>query len=289
MTPATTLEIITPSFAGDFELCRDLHRSVLALTGANVRHQILVPARDVDLFSQLAGARTVIRPESQVLPHSFVRSPWGNWTINIRRPFPPVRGWILQQLVKLAAVAQSQADVVVVVDSDIEFVRAFSADTFRDGDAVRFYCLPDGVTATMPRHVLWHQAARRLLGLPEAPPPPLPDYISSLIAWDPAIVRRLLERVEAVTRRRWFDAIAAQLHFSEWTLYGVYVDEIHGRRRPGSDRSLCHAYWGTVPLDDDSAAKFFAQLAPDDVAIMVSAKTHTPLAVRRAAFRALTP
>jgi hypothetical protein len=200
--------VLTPSFGPDFQLCADLNRSVLALSPDDVRHLIIVPKRDVPRFGVLANDRTEIRTEDEFLPRSFVRAPWVNATINLRRPFPPVRGWILQQVVKLSAAASVDADVVVLVDSDIEFVRPFSADTFvRDG-IVRFYRLPDGVDDRLPRHVLWHKGARNLLGLPAAPLP-TPDYVSSLLAWDPAIVRQLLDRVELTTGRRWAGVMSA--------------------------------------------------------------------------------
>jgi hypothetical protein len=242
----------------------------------------------VALFNKLAGSRTEILTEPQFLPSSFVRAPLANVTVNLRRPFPPVRGWILQQVLKLAATAMSDADVVLLVDSDIEFVRPFSAETFvRDG-VVRFYRKPDEVDDQLPRHVLWHRAARNLLGLPGAAPP-LPDYVSSLVAWDPALVRSMLQRVSQVTRLPWTDAVAAQLHFSEWTLYGVYVDSLRANKAASnaSDSPLCHAWWGTVPLDEQTLPDFVASFSPDDVACMISAKSHTSPEVRQAAFAAL--
>ena len=284
----TRMLVLTPSFGPDFDLCADLNRSVLAYSSADVRHQIIVPKSDLPVFRPLAGARTEIRTEAEFLPSSFVRAPGVNATINLRRPFPPVRGWILQQVIKLAAAADADADVVLLVDSDIEFVRPFSVDTFvRDG-VIRFYRLPDEVDHRLPRHVLWHKAARELLGLP-AMPPPLPDYVSSLVAWDPAIVRQLLGRVEQVTGGRWANAVASRLHFSEWTLYGVFVEHILGdtATRFSAETSLCHALWDTVPLDEHTVGEFVAGMADDDVAVMISAKTRTPLAIRRAASAAM--
>jgi len=280
--------VITPSFAPDFELCADLHRSVLDLSPESVHHHIVVPRRDLALFRRLAGPRTHIRCEADFLPRSFLKTPVTNFTINLRRPLPPIRGWILQQILKLAVAADADADVVVLVDSDIEFIRPFTPASFLRHGVVRFYRKPDEVDHRLPRHVIWHGAARELLGLP-ASMPPLPDYVSSLLAWDPALVRRLLERVEGVGGRGWADAIGAQLHFSEWTLYGVYVDEVLGppANSNSSDRSLCHAYWNDAPLDESAVADFVSGVRQGDVASMISAKSRTPLAVRRSTFAAM--
>src|SRR5262249_6362859 len=86
--------------------------------------------------------------------------------------------------------------------------------------------------------------------------------------------------------RPWTTAVSGQLHFSEWTLYGVFVDEAIGApaNSCSSDDPLCLAYWGNVPLDRNGAVEFLSGVRPTDVAAMISAKSHTPLAVRRAAF-----
>jgi hypothetical protein len=285
----TRMAVITPSFAPDFELCVALNRSVLDNAPDTVQHHIIVPRSDLKLFGRLAGPRTHIRCEADLLPRTFVPVPFSNITINLGRPFPPVRGWILQQVVKLAVVAASEDDVVLVVDSDVEFVRPFTAEMFvRDGN-VRFYRKPNQIDNRLPRHMAWHRVARVLLGLPPVEPP-FTDYIpSSLVAWDPIIVRRMLARVTATTRRPWPTAIAGQLHFSEWTLYGVFVDDVSGAPANSfaSDAPLCLCYWEPSPLNLDRAADFIRGIRPTDVAAMIQSKSRTPLAVREAAFAAL--
>ena len=281
----SSLVVITPSFGPDFELCAALNASVIAHSPESVRHHIIVPPHDVTLFRRLDGPRTQIHQETDFLPRSFRPLPGRNFSVNLRRPVPPLRGWILQQIIKLAAAARADADVVVLVDSDIEFIRPFSSDTFRRDGVVRFFRKPDEVDDRLPRHMIWHRASRSLLGLPSASPP-YPDYVSSLMAWDPVIVRKLLDRVEWVTGQRWQDAVGRQLHFSEWTLYGVFVDAVMGgvHRSFSAADSLCHAHWDEVPLNERTVQEFLAATAPDDIAVMISAKSRTPVAVRRAGF-----
>ena len=279
------MAVITKSFAPDFELCVDLHRSVLDCLPDSVHHHIIVPRQDLKLFGRLAGSRTHIRCEADFLPSSFVALPFGNFTINLGRPFPPVRGWIVQQVIKLAAVAASEDDVVLVADSDVEFVRPFTVETFiRDG-VLRFYRKPQFITEQLPRHMAWQRIARAMLGLPPRDPP-YTDYISAMLACDPRIVRQMLARVAATTGRPWTTAITGQLHFSEWTLYGVFVDEGIGAPANSfvSDDPLCLAYWDESPLSREGAIDFLRGVRPTDVAAMISAKSRTPLAVRRAAF-----
>jgi Family of unknown function (DUF6492) len=279
------MSVITKSFAPDFELCSDLHQSVLNYAPDSVQHHIVVPRPDLKLFGRLAGPRTHIRCETDLLPRWFVPVPFTNVTVNLGRLFPPVRGWILQQVVKLAAIAASEDDVVLVADSDVEFVRPVTVETFVAESVVRFYRKPRAIDEQLPRHMAWHRTARALLGLPPAEPP-YTDYISSLLVCDPAIVRRMLARVTATSARPWPTAIAGQLHFSEWMLYGVFVDEVIGAPANSfcSDDPLCLAYWDETPLNWDGAARFLRDVRPTDVAAMISEKSRTPLKVRRAAF-----
>jgi hypothetical protein len=98
------------------------------------------------------------------------------------------------------------------------------------------------------------------------------------------MVRQLLDHVETVTHRQWFDAIGGCLRFSEDILYGVYVDEVLGIGSPIADRrGPCHTYWDAEPLALPEALEFVRGVRPDDVAVMISAKSRTPLSVRQAA------
>jgi len=284
----TRMAVITKSYAPDFELCTALNRSVLENSPDTIQHNIIVPRTDLKLFSRLTGPRTHIRCETDLLPRTFLRVPFSNILVNLGRPFPPVRGWILQQVIKLAAIAASEDDVILVVDSDVEFVRPFTAETFvRDG-VVRFFCNPNQIGKELPRHMTWHRVARELLGLPPAQPP-YPDYISSPLAWDPMLVRQMLARVEATTGRAWPTAIAGQLDFSECVLYGVFVDGVMGAPANSfvSDDSLCLVYWEHIPLNPDSAANFVRSIRSTDIAAVIQSKSRTPLAVRKEIFAAL--
>jgi hypothetical protein len=280
-----SLAVLTPSYAPDFELCRLLNHSVLDCTAPEVEHHLVVPRRDRELFAQLETSRTRVWTVDDFLPGGMVPIPKANAWINVRRPYPPIRGWVMQQIVKFAAAAELGVDVLVLADSDVTFVRPMTTDTFRIEDQVRFYRADGAVHEEMPRHLLWHDVARRLLGLPTAGPPPLADYICPMNAWDRRVVLALKNRIEQVTGRPWLDAIASQVHVSEFIIYGVFVDELLARREAprATPATLCHTYWGPGPLATEAIPGFVDALPDDDVAVMVSSKTDTPFRVRKEA------
>ena len=277
------MEVLTPSYGPDFELCRDLNRSVLRHGPADVVHRIVVPRRDRHLFAPMAGRRTVVELVTHNLPGRFVPVPGANMWMNVARPLPPVRGWIAQQIVKLEATARSAAELVVVADSDLVFVRPFSAETFSTTGQVDFYRLDGAIDDALPRHVVWHRVARRLLGLIEDESLPKPDYVCWPCAWEPPVVREMLARIESEHRRAWQTMVGSCLHFSEMILYGVYVDALMPDRRTRAATSSmpCLTHPDEIPLDEAGVRRFVERLPEDAVAVMISAKSGTSLGDRR--------
>jgi hypothetical protein len=280
-----TLAVLTPSFGSDLELFRDLHRSVLEHAPPAVVHHVVVPGRDVAAFAQFGSPRCVVMDERELLPSHFLSTPT-RYTINLRRPYPPIRNWILQQIIKLSAASQLEVDGVLLLDSDVALVRPFHVDELLPDGRARLYRKAGAVDSGLPRHVAWHDVARDLLGI-ERRSTPLADYVSSLMLWQPQVLRQLLTRVQQVAQRPWPDAIGARLHFSEWTLYGVYVDEFTVLPPSAvTDDDRCHNYWGSSPLTTAAALDFVSAIPGTALAMMISAKSRTPLEVRRMALSA---
>ncbi|WP_460370607.1 DUF6492 family protein, partial [Actinocorallia lasiicapitis] len=284
------LAVLTPSYRPDLPLFIDLHASVLAHTPPGTVHHVVVPAADRDLFSRFGGARCRIWTVPELLP-SRIRPlpralPRALW-LNLARPWPPVRGWVLQQAIKIAATVRLDARVVLLADSDVAFVRPVTADTFRDSGTLRITRTPGAIddTAGLERHVRWHAVARDLLGLPPAGPP-YADYVNPLNFWDPEVVRAMQRRVTEVTGRDWLDVFCSRLHVSEFILYGVFVDELWA---PGAATAsagpVSHNYWEHDALDEAGAEAFAERLGPDAVAVMISARSATTLHTRRAVLR----
>lgn len=294
----TRLAVVTPSFQPDFDLFRELHDSVTRHGPDDVLHHAIVPSHDVRKFSSIRSTRLVVWAVEDVLPPRFVSTYRATRTVrrlpgmhhvpsvqavNLRRPWPPVRGWILQQVVKLAVSSRFDVDVVLTVDSDVCFIRQFTADTFSRDGTTRFYRRTDAISEDMIEHRTWHCVAQRLLGL--APDTSASaDYIAPLVALDPRLVRAVRDRVETVQGRSWLDVLAGELSMSEFILYGRYVDRLapSASRSFSSGRSLCLSRWTEAPLGPGDVAPFLDHLSPGDVAVHVQSTLEADRRLRRA-------
>lgn len=292
------LQFLTASYRNDLVPFEDLHRSILRYGPEDAMHLVVVPDCDLPLFARFGGERTLVRPVSAYLPRPLLSvtgaTQWFRGVpglsslaridaINPFRPYPPVRGWIRQQITKLAAAAASDAEAVVIVDSDVSLVRPVTSDTFvRDG-VVRFYRLPEGITPDMRRHRRWVEIAAGLLDIPAPQGALETDYIASFVSWDPTIVRRLLARIEANGRGGWAAQLAAQIEFSECILYGLHLDMLGSERERSfaANETRCHSHWDPVPLSEGDAAAFLAGMSPEDVAVHIQSNSHTTEQLRR--------
>lgn len=278
------LAVITPTWSPDEEIFADLHRSVLEYMPEDTIHHVIVHRADRTVFSRHEGRRCRIWTHQDFLPKGYLHLAGTNW-LNLRRPWPPVRGWVMQQISKLAVASLVDAEIALIIDSDVVLVRPIKADRFRHEHRVRLFRDEDAITEDMDRHVTWHRVARELLGLPDGATPPLPDYVSPLGIWEPATVRAMQARVTESTGKPWVDAFAGQLHISEFILYGVFVDEVRSvtAERPPSETAICHNSWERTPMGYEEANAFADQLGPDAVAMMISSHSKTPRHIRATA------
>ena len=279
----TELAVITPTWKPDGAFFAELHRSVLEFTSDDTVHHVIVPAAHKSAFSGYAGPRCRIWTHPELLPRRYWRMPGGTW-LNAGHPWPPVRGWVMQQAAKIAAAGVIDADAILLADSDVVLVRPVEAANFRVDGELSLFRKPDAVHDGMDRHVRWHQVARDLLGLPAAPPPPLNDYVDALIFWDPVVVRAMQDRIAEITGKHWVDAFTQQLHISEFIVYGVYADELM-KQRPPSSPLICHSSYDRRPMDEAGALAFGDGIGQDAVGMMISSHSDTPLEVRRTAER----
>lgn len=272
-----TVAFVTPSYRLDRDRCALLSRSLEACA-PSVEHWIIVDRGDLRLFRPLQNNRTHVVAKEEVLP-VWVRR-LDTLRIGLRSNVwiqargLPIRGWLLQQLIKLAIAEELSAEVLVHADSDVVLLRPFSVSSVVDGGCrVRLYARPDYVDETLPDHVRWHRSAEKLLGISPAGLP-MPDFISSLVPWKRENAVALLEHIQSTTGRHWLRALAAAWDVSEYTLYGRFAQDVLGASADqfDSSSSLCHDYYKRVPLSVPELETLLDRVGPEEIAVSLTSK-----------------
>jgi hypothetical protein len=233
--------LVTCSYGPDLNRCARLCRSIERWVSPTIPHVIIVPARDLPDFRQLQGQRRTVVAVEDVVPGRFRQLPFtrrwwldsGGW---------PVRGWIMQQVTKLSANFATDAELIVFADSDLQFVRPLEPHQLLRNGALRLHRIPGAKDEG--RHRLWHHRAAALLG--EQLRYFGADYVGQLISWRRSNLGLLQEHLEAVGGRPWYQSVARSLHFSEYVLYGAYVDGVLGLDSSGhfgTAEDICHCCW----------------------------------------------
>lgn len=282
------IAIVTPSYAPDFELCRTLNRSVLEFLPSDLKHYIVVDRRDLELFRPLRGEGTVVISKEEIMPPGIVQLPGFNrWFLD--GTLLPISGWLVQQVAKIATAGALDEPVMVMVDSDVVFVRDVDPALFVNEGKTRLFRGRNGITAAMKSHVTWHVNACRLLDV-VAEAPPLDDYIGQVISWDRQLVLEMCARVEAVTGMSWYSALARTRQVSEYLLYGLFVEKVAGIAGNVwiDERARCSMHWDLAALGGVKVEQFARSLEDGDVALMISSHSRTPPQVRQAVIELAT-
>lgn len=263
---------VTASYGPDFERCRLLCETMDELVAGHAAHYILVERGDVPLFRRLQSGNRRVIDERELLPR---------WLHATRDPFslfrrrvwlsgrtPPLRGWHVQQLRRIAVSEHVGENVLVYCDSDVAFVKPFDVGAFVRHGEVRMF-RRDGALIGQKNtdHAVWSRNAGIALGI-DAPTVSPHDYISTLIAWRTSATIAMCRRIEAVQGRNWVEAVASARRFSECMLYGRFVDEVlEGEGHFASGEEFCRVHWTGAPLDDAQFADFIASMGGGQVAI----------------------
>lgn len=272
-----SVAFITVSYGPDRDRCALLTRSLDAFAPSG-EHWIVVDRADLPLFRSLQSNRTTLVATEEVLPvwlrRLDIRRIGLRSNLWIQARGRPVRGWLVQQLVKLALTQELTADLVIHADSDVVLLRPFHTSSVTDQEGrVRLYARPGAVDETLPNHVLWHRTAEKLLGIDEAKVP-LTDFITSFVPWKRENAVAMLGHLERTTGRHWLRALAAAWDVSEYTLYGRFVADVLGERAGQylSSSSLCRDYWAHAALSARELEVFLNGVRPEEVAVSITAK-----------------
>jgi len=285
---ARPVALITPSYRGDLErfalLCDSIDRRVAGYE----RHYVVVSDDDAPLFRSFGGERRIVLPTSRFLPRWLRPAPrlgprdgrkiW--WSLRAW----PVHGWHVQQIVKIAAAIEMPEQRFCLVDSDNVFVRPFDVAAYAGGARAPLYLARRAIAADQPLHAKWTRNCDRLLGH-AATAFPADDYIGHVIVWDKDAVSDMARAIEGATGLSWPLALCRTRAFSEYLLYGHFVQNSPARRaeHETTTRSLAVSHWGGAPLDAAAVAEMIAKAAKSQVALGVQSFSRTSTATIREA------
>jgi Family of unknown function (DUF6492) len=281
-----SVALLTPTYERDLALCALLCESVDRHARSFSKHYLLVPDSDLALFSRFEGPQRTVLPASQFLPRWLRPLPavirrqrrqhW--WSFRAR----PVSGWHIQQILKIAAAATLAYSRFCVLDSDVVLFRDFDLARVRLPELLPLHQVPNGVTPDHVRHARWIETTHRLLDLP-TPSLPAPDFIGHIIFWDQLAIRGMIRKIEQTTGLGWIEALCRTREFSEYMLYGYFVQSEASLRHmhAPTSRTGCISYWDHFKLDRAALIRLLDAAMPDDFAFSATSFSETPAAVIR--------
>lgn len=275
-----TYSLLTITYRGDLEpfdrLCRSIDEHMPEVT-----HHVLVDHSDLKTFSRYATARRHIIDCSKELP-AFKEFSFLGRRLWLGPGFRLIRGWIYQQLVKLHFAAKIEADAVMLVDSDVLFVRPLEeGDIFIDGKA-RLYQIADAPSGPIDQSPKWHDVASMALGLPQIGYTGH-DYIMSMTVWSPQVVKLMLAHIEKTHGRRWYDVLSRPFRISEFVIYGVFCNLVLGIHQNLVARTSvkgCHPSWDHDLSSVEGREEFIETFRPEHAAVHIQSNLHLPQDIR---------
>lgn len=214
---------MTISYAPDFERCKRLCESFDSFV-KGYEHHLICPKSDLHLFEKLAAPHRKISTYQDILPRRYWKIPFTKkWWLD--PSFFPVRGWILQQLLKIASAAKAYSEDVYFLDSDLYFFKPFDpANLIEDGNT-RLYAINKKAPSKL--HAKWQSVSEQLFGLTNETFHT--DYIGQIISWKVTNVQEMIHKIEEVTKKPWYIALGHTFTFSEYLLYGNFVERVLGK------------------------------------------------------------
>ena len=289
-----SVALLTCSMAADLDLFALLAASVDRHVDPVIRHDVVVPAADLAAFRRFETRQRRIIAQEDVLPERLYRLPPGLRRLaSIRQVFRRplylspkgrlVRGWMVQQCLKIGMSCASEETAIIHVDSDVAFFRRFAPEQVFDGPQTRFF-RAQGATRN-PMHGPWLQAAAEFLGC-AVPDGHQEHYIENCVIWDTRVARAMVAQIEAVHGRPLHEVIFAAQTMSEYYLYGLFAAQFPpGTTLAAQDVSLCNSFWPsdeTAPVDFD---RLRAKSHPQHRALAIQS-THAVTLEERAALYA---
>jgi len=237
-----SVSLLTVTWAGDAQQFALLRASLQRSPLAALPHDTVVHTEDLPAFAA-HGPGLELRTTADILPGELEAARchaqrWQRrlgrhgtkWASSLTRMvggpvWPRHLGWHMQQISKLACIAQSQADTVLVLDSDVIVTPQARVNDYLH--PTRTVCVEQWQPASKARGKVrkWNREAHRLLDVPYDASAAVDLYFDTPFPIHPPSVRDLMRWLENRYQRPWWAAILAQppRRWSEFATYRLFL------------------------------------------------------------------
>jgi len=244
------LDAVLPLTAADLARAEILFESLDAFFDPLGTCFVVVPDRDLGAVqARVPRERYIVLPESDVIPEIARFRAAALLREKLHLAGPPIHGWFVQQLVKLAVAGRVRTPFYLTLDADVICARPTRyEDLVVDGRAL--------VQTSPPNHPEWNDDAERVLGLPRL----RRQYAVTPALLNTGGVRALADYVQRRVRPRlrplvsWRSYLLRRLPWTEYALYHTFLMgtgrwdgyHVHG----GHEAIYSNCVWMESDFDD---------------------------------------
>ncbi len=248
------ITFVTVSYRPDIERFSLLRESIKRFYNGDSKHVVIVPKSDVRHFRNLLkfDSDVEIYCQADFAAPYFYPKKWYAMVERIRpgtlwryKQHAGVRGWILQQPVKLSLPSYVPDGAAVILDSDVVFLRPFDKHDFipENPDERMLIRIPQNIHRPQ-MEVVW-KLWKRPLGEPGY------HYTTMPMIMYPDWVASLQKHMESIYDMEWQRVLYNTGAVHEDCVYGIFVEEI---LKPGNVRiestPLSHMIWNESSFDE---------------------------------------
>lgn len=233
------IQFLTVTWAGDRVPFFLLQKS-LAMSGfADQKHDVVVHTEDISQFDFVPDTHVRLLPTAEILPADVEQQRSialtrqrqlgrrgtklaGSLTRHIGWPrWVRYTGWHTQQLSKLAYVAASQCDTVIILDSDVVITPHAQLEDFFQPERLICFEAQTDIEQVTGKVKNWQQSAFQLFDQKMPSCGTLDTYYDTPFVMHAPTVRRMLEWLENRYQRPWWEVLI-NLPPRRWSEFGCY-------------------------------------------------------------------
>jgi len=265
---------VTPSYIGDLERCKLLCRSMDRFLTGPWHHYIIVDRPHFEAFKHLTGSRRSVWLTEETAPSGmrrlfnlpFVggRSVW--WSKDTGLSI----GWHLQQMIKIGIAEKLSEDGLAYCDSDMFFLRPFDVSQLEQQGRIRLYRTSNRLGLDKIANPKYVNACLDILKLQPSTSGHY-SYVDNFVTWHRPTVLELCRHLAALNGGKWHRVLRNRLQFSEYALYGMFVDDVQ-KTNPNIwpiFQHLCITHWTRSVMNPQEVEAFCTNLAPGVVSVGV--------------------